>query len=453
MKAIILAAGTGTRMKSKLPKCMHKILGRTMLDIVLDTLKESGTSDIIVVTGHGEEQIRASVSSDVRFAHQSEQLGTGHAVMTAAEYIGESDDVLVLCGDTPLITAESVLQLTNAHMREGNAITVVSTRLDNPYGYGRIVRPSLENRFLRIVEQKDLTDGQDFIGEINTGVYFFKGKALLAALPLIKSQNAANEYYLTDTLEIIQSLGLKAGVAPAPDSNEFIGVNNRIQLAQAGDVLKRRINEKLMLNGITIIDPETTRISPDVTIGMDTVIYPGVILEKSHIGENCTIGPNTRIVGSYISDCAEIDSSVVLDSSVGAHTQIGPFAYLRPNSNVGPYCKIGDFVEVKNSIVNDNTKAAHLAYIGDADVGSHVNFSCGAITSNYDGDKKYRTVIEDDVFIGCNTNLVAPVTVKKGAYTAAGSTITDDVPEKSLGIARARQVNKEGWIKKSPAQG
>jgi len=448
VKAIVLAAGNGTRMKSKLPKCMHKILGRTMLNIVLDNLKESGTNEIIVVTGHGEEQIRASVSADVQFVHQDEQLGTGHAVMTASKYIGEDDDILVLYGDTPLITPESVIQLNNVHMREGNAITVVSTRIGDPLGYGRIVRPSLDNRLLRIIEQKDLTDGEGFINEINTGVYFFKGRALLAALPLIQPHNAAKEYYLTDTLEIIQKLGLKAGVAVAPDSSEFIGINNRVQLAQAGDVLKQRINERLMLNGVTIVDPNTTWISPDVVIGIDTIIYPGVTLEKTRIGENCVIGPNSRIINSVVSDNTEIDSSVVIDSYIGEHTQVGPFAYMRPNSKVGAHCKIGDFVEVKNSNIGDHTKASHLTYIGDSDVGSHINFGCGTVTVNYDGRKKYRTVIEDNAFIGCNTNLIAPVTVKAGAYTAAGSTITEDVPEKALGIARARQVNKVGWIRK-----
>jgi len=449
LKAIVLAAGSGTRMKSKLPKCTHKILGYSMLNIVLDTLKESGASDVIVVTGHGEEQTRECVSADVRFAHQTEQLGTGHAVMTAAEFINENDDILVLYGDTPLITAGSITQLSETHVKEGNAITVVSTRLDNPFGYGRIIRPASDSQFLRIVEQKDLADGQEFVNEINTGVYFFNGKALLDALPLIKPHNAAGEYYLTDTLEIIQRSGLKAGVVLAADSSEFAGINNRVQLAQAGEILKRRVNEKHMMNGVTIIDPNQAWIGPDVTIGADTVIYPGVILENTHIGENCLIGPNTRIIGSEISDNVEADSSVILNSFVGRHTQVGPFAYMRPNSRVGEHCKVGDYVEIKNSVIGDYTKASHLAYIGDADVGSHINYSCGAITSNYDGEKKYRTVIEDHAFIGCNTNLVAPVIVREGAYIAAGSTITDEVPEKALAIARARQVNKIGWVKKS----
>jgi bifunctional UDP-N-acetylglucosamine pyrophosphorylase/glucosamine-1-phosphate N-acetyltransferase len=253
---------------------------------------------------------------------------------------------------------------------------------------------------------------------------------------------------LTDALEIIQNNGLKAGVILDPDASEFVGVNNCVQLAQAGEILKRRINERHMMNGVTIIAPDLAWISPNVSIGADSIIYPGVFLENTSVGEDCVIGPNTRITGSKIASGTEIESSVIVDSIVGEHTQIGPFAYLRPNSRIGSHCKVGDFVEVKNSVVGDNTKASHLTYIGDSDVGSHVNFGCGTVTVNYDGAKKYRTVIEDNAFIGCNTNLVAPVTVKEGAYTAAGSTITDDVPEKSLAIARARQTNKEGWIKK-----
>ena len=449
MKAVILAAGSGTRMKSGLPKCLHKILGRSMLNIVLDTLREAGTGELIVVTGYGEAQLRASVPVDVKFTHQAEQLGTGHAVMTARDYLNENDDVLVLYGDMPLVTADSINKLTAAHMSAGNAITVVSTRLDNPFGYGRIIRPVTEGQFLRIVEQRDLEDGQEFINEINTGIYLFKGKALLDALPLIKRQNAAGEYYLTDTLEIIQSNGLKAGVEIAPNASEFAGVNNRIQLAQACSVLKRRINDLHMMNGVTMIDPDSVWISHDVTIGADTVIYPGVILENTHIGANCVIGPNTRIIGSDISDSVKIDSSVIIDSTIGESTQVGPFAYMRPNSRVGVHCKVGDFVEVKNSTIGDFTKASHLTYIGDSDVGNHINFGCGTVTVNYDGKKKFRTVIEDNAFIGCNTNLIAPVTVKEGSYIAAGSTITETVPEKALSIARARQVNKEGWVLKN----
>ena len=449
LKAIVLAAGSGTRMKSKQPKCLHKILGRTMLNIVLDTLKEAGTDEIIVVTGYGEEQLRKSVSVDVKFARQAEQLGTGHAVMTAKEFINENDDVLVLYGDTPMIMTDSIHKFIQAHIKEGNAITVVSTRIDNPFGYGRIIHPSAEGQLLRIVEHRDLNNGQELVNEINTGIYIFNGKALLDALPLIKPNNAAGEYYLTDALEIIQSNGLKAGVVLAPNASEFVGINNRIQLAEACEVLQRRINDKLMMQGVTIVDPKSAWIGNDVSIGPDTIIYPGVILENSRIGENCVIGPNTRIIGSDISNNAEVDNSIILDSSVGEYTQVGPFAYIRPNSHVGAHSKVGDFVEIKNSTIGDYTKAAHLTYVGDSDVGNHINFGCGTITVNYDGKKKYRTVIEDNAFIGCNTNLIAPVTVKQGAYTAAGSTITDDVPEQALGIARARQVNKEDWKLKS----
>ena len=445
MKAVILAAGNGTRMKSNLPKCMHKILGRTMLNIVLDTLIEAGTSEIIVVTGYGEEKLRESVSASVVFVRQAERLGTGHAVMTAAGFLNEFDDVLVINGDTPLLTADSYHWLMESHIKDENAITVVSTRLDKPFGYGRIIRPVSDGQFLRIVEHRDLEDGQESVNEINTGVYFFQGKALLDALQLIKPRNAAREYYLPDTLEIIQSNGLKAGVILAPAAGEFVGINNRVQLAQAVEVLKRRINEKHMMNGVTIIDPNSAWISHDVTIGADTIIYPGVILENTRIGENCVIRSNSRIKDSDISNDVEIDNSVIIGASIGEHSQVGPFAYLRPNTHIGAHNKIGDFVEIKNSTLGDYTKASHLTYIGDSDVGRRINFGCGTVTVNYDGNKKYRTVIEDNAFIGCNTNLIAPVIVKEGAYIAAGSTITEDVPEKSLSIARARQVNKPGW--------
>ncbi|MDR2648815.1 MAG: bifunctional UDP-N-acetylglucosamine diphosphorylase/glucosamine-1-phosphate N-acetyltransferase GlmU [Clostridiales bacterium] len=448
LKAIVLAAGSGTRMKSGLPKCIHKILGRTLLNIALDTLQEAGIRDIIVVTGCGEELLRASVSANVQFAHQAEQKGTGHAVSVAKEFLNENEDILVLCGDTPLVTAETLHKLAETHTKEGNAITVVSTRTDNPFGYGRIIRPVTDGQFLRVVEHRDLEEGQELVNEINTAVYMFNGKALLDALPLIEPHNAAGEYYLPDSLEIIQSSGLKAGVLLAPDFSEFVGVNNRVQLSQAAEVLKKRINERHMMNGVTITDPNSAWISHDVSIGADTVIYPGVILENTRVGENCVIGPNTRIVGSDISDFTEIDSSVILDSFVGEHTAVGPFAYLRPHSRVGARCKIGDFVEVKNSAIGDNTKASHLTYIGDSDVGSGINFGCGSVTVNYDGKKKFRTVIEDNAFIGCNANLIAPVIVKEGAYIAAGSTITEDVPKKALSIARARQVNKEDWVKR-----
>ncbi|MDR3240045.1 MAG: bifunctional UDP-N-acetylglucosamine diphosphorylase/glucosamine-1-phosphate N-acetyltransferase GlmU [Clostridiales bacterium] len=448
MKAIILAAGEGTRMKSRLPKCLHPILGRSMLDTVIQTVQEAGAKELIVVTGHEGQQIREAVKEPVTFVEQKERRGTGHAVMTAAEHIRPEDTALVICGDTPLVTPEAIARLCEQHLKDASAVTVLSTIVDNAFGYGRIARTG--GRFPKIVEQKDLTPDQMEIKEINTGIYLFHGRALLEALPLLNTRNAAGEYYLTDTLEIIQANGLKADVYCAPDPEQFMGVNTRVQLARAAEILKRRVNEQFMLAGVTMIDPASVWIERGVVIGEDTLLYPGVILEgATKIGPGCVIGPNTRIVNCEINHDVEISSSVLIDSHVGAFSTVGPFAYLRPHSHVGAHCKIGCFVDVKNATLGDNTKAAHLTYVGDADVGSGVNFGCGTVTVNYDGHKKYRTVIEDNAFIGCNTNLVSPVTVKESAYVAAGSTITEEVPAKALAIARARQINKTGWIHQS----
>ncbi|MDR2749180.1 MAG: bifunctional UDP-N-acetylglucosamine diphosphorylase/glucosamine-1-phosphate N-acetyltransferase GlmU [Clostridiales bacterium] len=447
MKAIILAGGAGTRMKSNLPKCLHKVLGRSMIDTVIATAKSAGVEELVVVTGHEGQMLRDSIKESVVFTEQKQQLGTGHAVMTAIDYVSPEDTVLVLYGDLPLVTHQAIARLAEQHLKEQNAVTVMSTIVDNAFGYGRIIYK--HGKFPRIIEQKDLTPQQMEIKEINTGIYLFSGNALLDALPLIRNENAAKEYYLTDALEIIQSNGLKAGVYCCPDPEQFMGVNTRVQLAKATEALKRRRNEEFMDSGVTMIDPSSVWIGHDVTIGVDTLLHPGVMLEGStRIGAACEIGPNTRIVDSAIGDCVTVSYSVILKSTVGSHADIGPFAYIRPNSKVGEHCKVGDFVEVKNSTIGDYTKASHLTYIGDSDVGEHVNFGCGTVTVNYDGEKKHRTVIKDNAFIGCNTNLVAPVTVEEGAYTAAGSTITQDVPEKSLSIARARQVNKTDWTKK-----
>jgi bifunctional UDP-N-acetylglucosamine pyrophosphorylase/glucosamine-1-phosphate N-acetyltransferase len=447
MKAIVLAAGAGTRMKSDLPKCLHKILGRTMLDIALDTLMEAGITDIITVIGHDGDLVRASVAGrPVKFVTQPQQLGTGHAVSMAAKYIGPDEDVLVYSADMPLIKVDSLHKLIKWHEGAAAAVTVMSTKVPDPAGYGRIV---YVDGSPRIVEQKDVNEAQASIDEINTGIYVFKGQALLDALPKVRNNNAAGEFYLTDTLEIIEGFGLKASVFQAEDYREFMGVNTRVQLAAATAEMRRRINDQLMLSGVTMLDPSSVWIDYNVQVGTDTVLYPGTILEgKTAIGQKCVIGPNSRIVDSKVGDETEVISSVILQSEVGEGCAVGPFAYMRPNSKVGDHCKIGDFVEVKNSTIASHTKASHLTYIGDSDVGSYVNFGCGTVTVNYDGEKKYRTTIEDHAFIGCNTNLIAPVKLKEGAYTAAGSTITNDVPEGALGVARSRQTNIDGWVKR-----
>lgn len=451
IKAIILAAGEGTRMKSNRPKVLHQIIDRSMLEYVIMAAKESGACDICVVIGHKGDLVRQAIEpeyTDTSFAVQAEQLGTGHAVKMAGDFISGGGNILLLYGDVPLLTPETLKDLIQTHEAKGNAVTMISVLLDDPMGYGRIVRDTASS-FERIVEHKDANEHQLKIKEINTGVYIFKEGSLRDALYKLSNNNAQKEYYLTDTVEIIKQDGGKVGILTCEDKNEFLGINTRAQLAEVTALMRDRINAYHMQNGVTLVDPESTYIGRDIEIGIDTVIYPGSMIEcGTKIGQDCVIGPNTRINASVIKDGVTAQYSTILKSEVGNHTNVGPYAYIRPNSKIGAHCKIGDFVEVKNSVIDDNSKASHLTYIGDSDVGKNVNFGCGTVTVNYDGDRKFRTVIEDNAFIGCNTNLVAPVVVSENAFTAAGSTITMDVPTDSLGIARSKQVNKPGWRKK-----
>lgn len=451
LKVVILAAGQGTRMKSKVPKVLHKVLDKMMISYVIDASNEAGAEDICVVVGHQSAMVKKMIETNtekpVKFALQKEQLGTGHAVMQAGDFIKDGN-ILILCGDTPLITAQTIDELTKLHEDEGNDVTVASMIVNDPTGYGRIIRE--DNEFERIVEQKDTNDAQAKIKEVNTGVYIFKAEALNSAFEKLTNKNSQGEYYLTDTLEIIKNNGGKVDVMVARCADEFLGVNSKLQLAQATKVMKNRINERHMLNGVTITDPENTYIGSNVKIEPDTIIYPGCMIEGSTtIGTDCLIGPNCRIQSSTIHNGVTIQSSFLIQAEVDNYTTVGPFAYLRPNSKIGEHVRIGDFVEIKNSNIDDGTKVSHLTYVGDSDVGKCVNFGCGTVTVNYDGKNKFRCKIGDNVFIGCNSNLVAPVEIKDNAYTAAGSTITEDVPEGSLAIARSRQDNKEGWRNKS----
>ena len=449
ISAVILAAGEGTRMKSKTPKVLHKVVGKTMIKRVIDTAFNMGAGKICVVVGHGGEEVKKSLEGfNVSFREQKEQLGTGHAVMQAVDFINDGDDIVVLYGDTPLIKAETLKKFVDYHRSEGNSVSIVSAMVDNPEGYGHIIRDK-NGSFVKNIEHKDASAEEKLVNEINTGIYCFKGKSLKKALGMLKNDNAQGEYYLPDTLAIILGFGEKVNAMAAQDVTEFLGVNNRVQLYEAESIMRGRINKELMLNGVTILSPDNTYIDDGVEIGADTVIYPGRLIERNTIiGENCAVGPNSRLTNMKISDNVQIQYTVAMDSEVGSGTKVGPFAYIRPNSKIGENIKIGDFVEVKNSVIGNGTKVSHLTYIGDSDVGERINFGCGTITVNYDGKKKFRTTIEDDVFIGCNANLVAPVTLHKGSYVAAGSTVTKDVPEKSLAIARNRQQNIEGWTKK-----
>lgn len=447
IKVVIMAAGQGTRMKSKVPKVLHKVLDKTMIDYIIDASIDSGIEDICVVVGNKSAMVKAMLGDRVKYAVQKEQLGTGHAVMQAEEFINSCENVIVLNGDLPLIKSDTIKNLAEIHIKENNSATLITVDAENPEGYGRIVRDK-NMLFDKIIEQKDVTEEENKIKEINAGAYIFNSKDVIEALKEIKTNNEQKEYYLTDVLEILKNKNKKVGIMKSPDEVEFMGVNSKLQLAQVTKQMKKRINENFMLNGVTIEDPDNTYIGADVIIEADTVILPGTIIEgKTVIGTDCLIGPNTRITNSIIKDGVTIQSSTLLSAEVDNYTIIGPFAYLRPNTKLGEHVKVGDFVEIKNSTVDDGTKINHLTYVGDADVGKNVNFGCGTVTVNYDGKNKYRTTIGDNVFIGCNTNLVAPVILEDNSFTAAGSTITHDVPKDSLSIARSKQVNKVGWRK------
>lgn len=446
--ALILAAGQGTRIKSKLPKVLHKVCGKEMVNHVIDTLKSSGVEDINVIIGKGAELVKERTSSrKVSFSMQLEQLGTGHAVKCAESFLsGKRGVVAVFCGDSPLITKETVEALFETHIKNNNSITLLTSVLDDATGYGRIVRDG--DSVLRIVEHKDCTEEELLIKEMNAGVYCFDIENLLESLNKLSNNNSQGEYYLTDVIGIQKSEGKKVG-ASITNYEETMGVNSRVQLSQVESIMRNRINNKHMDNGVTLINPMNTYIGADVTIGKDTVIYPGNIIEgNTIIGENCVVYANCRIDNSVIGDDVVVESSVVLDSRIGRKTTVGPFAYIRPETVIGESARIGDFVEIKKSTIGDNTKISHLTYVGDAEVGMGCNFGCGTVTVNYDGKSKNKTIIGDNSFIGCNTNLISPVCIDDNTYIAAGSTITEDVKEGSLAIARSRQVNIEGWVAK-----
>ena len=447
--AVILAAGKGTRMKSKLYKVLHPVLGKPMVEHVVDQLDQIGVSRQIVIVGHGAEAVQDTLGTRVEYAVQEEQLGTGHAVqMAEAELAGKAGATLVVCGDTPLLTAETLEALLAHHEAQQAKVTVLTAIADDATGYGRVVRGE-DGNVTKVVEHKDASETELAIHEINTGTYVFDNELLFDALKQVGNNNAQGEYYLPDVISIAKEAGEVVAAHTAPTFDETIGVNDRVALSQAEAIMRKRTNERLMREGVTFMDPASTYISPDVVIGSDTIIYPGtVILGKTTIGSECVIGPNSDIRNSVIEDHAVVRQSVVTDSKIGEAAQVGPFAHLRQQAVLGANTRIGNFVEIKKSSFGDGAKASHLSYIGDASIGERVNLGCGSITVNYDGKNKFETVVEDDAFVGCNVNLIAPVKVGKGAIVAAGSTITNDVPEEALAIARERQTNKEGYTKR-----
>ena len=444
--SVILAAGMGTRMKSKMPKVLHTVCGKPLSKWVIDASKAAGADKVCAVVGHKAETVKEVLGDVCEFALQAEQKGTGHAVMQAIDVIKNSKgEVVILNGDTPLITAETINKAIEYHKNNDNQATVITAILDDATGYGRIVRDN-DGSVLKIVEQKDASEEEKKINEVNSGMYVFDAQSLVYALDKITPNNAQGEYYLTDTLEILLSAGKKIGGYAISDNDEIRGINDRVQLNEAEKIMQKRINEYHMRNGVTMRNPESVYIEDGVEIGNDTEICQNVTIKSgTKIGSDCVIGSGSMLDRAVIHDGVDVLSSVILESEVDEGTHVGPFAYIRPNCHVGKEVKVGDFVELKNSNIDDGTKISHLTYIGDSFVGKRVNFGCGTVTCNYDGKKKYRTTIGDDCFVGCNTNFVSPINVGDGVYIAAGSTITEDIPENSLSIARARQVNKEGW--------
>ncbi|MED3662440.1 bifunctional UDP-N-acetylglucosamine diphosphorylase/glucosamine-1-phosphate N-acetyltransferase GlmU [Ureibacillus sp. FSL K6-8385] len=447
--AIVLAAGQGTRMKSKLYKVLHPVCGKPMVEHVVDNISALNVNRIVTIVGHGAEKVKEQLGEKSEYVLQSEQLGTAHAVMQAESILGSLEGTtLVICGDTPLIQAETMKALLDHHIAQKAKATILTAIAEDPTGYGRVIRDE-QGQVAQVVEHKDATPDQRLIKEINTGTYCFDNKALFEALKSVNNNNAQGEYYLPDVIEILKQKGETVAAYTCEDFNETLGVNDRIALSRAEEIMRERINKKHMANGVTIINPSMTHISIDAEIGRDTIIYPGVVIEgKSVIGEDCIIGPNSQISNSKIGNRSVVKHSVVQQSVIGEDTSVGPFAHLRPEAEIGNRVKIGNFVEVKKSTLGDETKVSHLSYIGDAEVGKNVNIGCGSITVNYDGKNKYKTIIEDNVFVGCNSNLVAPVTLRTGSFIAAGSTITEEVPQDSLAIARARQTNKIDYAKK-----
>ena len=414
--AVILAAGKGTRMKSTLPKVLHAVGGQSMLRHVMTAAEQAGSKRTIVVVGFGGDQVQAEIGAAAEYVLQAEQLGTGHAMMQAQPALaGYTGTVLLLCGDTPLLTGNTLQQLVAAHQQSGAAATVLTAIPPDATGYGRILRDK-SGQVLGIVEQKDATPEQKQIGEINTGIYCFEAAPLFAALAGLTCNNAQQEYYLTDVLAILAQAGQRVGAVEVADFQETLGINSRLQLAEAEKILRQRKLLELMDSGVTVMDPASTFVDASVSIGEDTVLYPFTWLEgETTIGRECRIGPNSRISDSQLGDAVILHFSYAHECKIADGVTVGPYVHLRPDTELASGVKVGNFVEVKNSRVGVGSKLPHLSYIGDADIGSGVNIGCGTITVNYDGKKKHRTVVGDTAFVGCNSNLVAPVSVGPGS--------------------------------------
>jgi bifunctional UDP-N-acetylglucosamine pyrophosphorylase/glucosamine-1-phosphate N-acetyltransferase len=455
LHVVILAAGQGTRMKSHLPKVLHRLAGKPLIEHVLEVAQVVHPATVTLVVGHGAESVRSFVGKrpNVGCVVQDPQLGTAHALQQAEPCLaGKRGTLVLLSGDVPMLKAVTLQRLVDTHQTARAAATVVTAIVERPYGYGRIVRT--RGRLARIVEERDASPQVRQIREINGGIYAFDLAPLFDALRGIASQNAQGEYYLTDLVAIYRRRKLRVETLLVENPQEIRGINSRTELAEVSRIVRQTKNEELMAAGVTIIDPATTYIDPDVQVGADTVIHPGVAIEgQSRIGAACEIHSNVRIVDSEIADKVVIqDFCLILGSRIAESASVGPFAHLRPENVVGERAKIGNFVELKKTTLGPGSKANHLAYLGDATIGAKVNVGAGTITCNYDGTSKHPTVIEDEAFIGSDTQLIAPVRIGKGAYVAAGSSITDDVPPGALGIARGRQTNVAGWVERKKTQ-
>jgi len=450
--ALIMAAGEGTRMKSGLPKVAHEILGVPMVRLVVDLARHAGCDPVVVVTGHRAEQVEELIP-DVRSVRQERQLGTGHAVMSAAsEFADFEGSLLVLSGDTPLLRPDTIAGLIALRESSGAALTLLTARLPDPANYGRILRDR-DGGVEAIVEHKDLADDQHDIDEVNTGTYCFDAAVLFAHLDRLSTENAQGEYYLTDMVEIFNREGMLVTAMLAEEPFETLGVNSRVQLAEATKVLQQRTNHELMLSGVTMPAPELVWVGPDVIVERDVVLLPMTFLYgATTIAEGATVGPNSRVVDSVVGPSASIESSTVLGAKIGAGAKVGPVAFIRPGTVLEADAKAGHCVEIKSSTVGEGSKVPHLSYIGDATIGAGVNVGAGTITCNYDGTDKHATVIGDGAFIGSDTMLVAPVEIGPGAITGAGSVIAHDVPEGALAVERGEQRHIEGWAESRRAK-
>ncbi|WEV70637.1 bifunctional UDP-N-acetylglucosamine diphosphorylase/glucosamine-1-phosphate N-acetyltransferase GlmU [Lactobacillus sp. ESL0785] len=443
---VVLAAGKGTRMKSKLYKVLHQVCGKPMVEHVVEAAEAINPDKIVTVVGNGADEVEKVLAGKSEFVLQEKQLGTGDAVLTAqTELADQVGATLVITGDTPLFTSQTFQNLFDYHQKKGNAATVLTAQAPNPYGYGRIIRDEQGN-VLRIVEQKDGNTEELQVNEINTGVFCFDNQKLFAALKHVTNNNAQGEYYLTDVLEILRNHGEHVGAYKMPDFSESLGVNDRIALAQATKIMQKRINEEHMRNGVSFVDPATAYIDADVEIGCDTVIEANVVIKgKTVIGNDCLITTGSRIVDTKIGNHVTVTSSTLENATMADHTDIGPNSHLRPNAVICSGAHVGNFVEIKNATIGENSKVGHLTYVGDATLGKDVNVGCGTIFANYDGVQKDHTTVGDKSFIGSGATLVAPVNVADHAFVAADSTITKDVARYDMAIARGRQVNKPDY--------